>query len=231
MARFRPRSRLLARRQLGRHPISLLLQINDLESRPSRGGFFLPCGAAPFGRAHTARRAPREGEVGPKGGGAGALDASREVMMPPWLMRSLRALCGGLPTPPPEWRGRARLGAVPCRPEVSVARARGGPRQAKPSEVNGCMICATVAGHRRGIGKGTIAVLLVRSTCFGAFRRPSVVLAATGIAPSRSRAPRLTSRVGPAGGGWLGQIARHSSTHSPPPARDGERRPGGPHGV
>jgi len=157
----------------------------------------------PFGRAHTARRAPREGEVGPKGGGARRKQRGHDAaMVDAQLARALWRIAhtaAGVARARPAWGGAMRSGGV----------RRGGPRQAKPSEVNGC---AMNLRHRRGIGKGTIAVLFVRSTCFGAFRRPSVVLAATGIAPSRSRAPRLTSRVGPAGGGWLGQIARHSST-------------------
>ena len=165
---------------------------------PLAGRLFCHAASARFGGAHDAAGRRARAKLSQRAGGAGAIDAGGEVMMPPWLMRSLRAHCGGLPTLPQEWRGRARFGANAMSPRGSVARARGGPRPAKPSEGNGCaMICATVAGY----GKGTIAVLLVRSSCLCALRRPSGVLAAPGIAPSRSRTPRLTSRVGPTGGG------------------------------
>src|SRR5262245_5293961 len=65
--------------------------------------------------------------AGPEAAGGASDRRWAKAMMPPWLLRSLRAPRGGRPTPLQDWCGRARCKRY-VRPDVGVRSARGRPR-------------------------------------------------------------------------------------------------------
>ena len=131
--------------------------------------------------------------------------------------------------------GAAKLRPTGCGRRVALSLARVHNRH---TTRQGQSCLRSTAARRfpadaRDRKKGTIAALLVGSVtapCRGVLGRQTVVLVAIGIAPSRSRAPELTSESDHPVGVWPGQSARLSSTHSPRLVRDPERLRSGPHG-
>jgi hypothetical protein len=128
------------------------------------------------------------------------------VMMPPWLMRSLRPCRAAHPAVGEAKLRPGRLGAAAastchlCASTTDTRPGKGKPIEAQRLPMN--------PRRRRGIGKREHlpprSSDRSRQTCCGALGRHTVVLVAIGIAPSRSRAPELTSDSGPAGGGLAG---------------------------
>jgi hypothetical protein len=153
-------------------------------------------------------------------------------MMPPWLMRSLRPCRAAHPAVGEAKLRPGRLGAAAastchlCASTTDTRPGKGKPIEAQRLPMN--------PRRRRGIGKREHlpprSSDRSRQTCCGALGRHTVVLVAIGIAPSRSRAPELTSDSDQRVGAWPGQIARLSSTHGPLLARDPERLRSRPHG-
>jgi hypothetical protein len=157
--------------------------------------------------------------------------AAPAVMMPPWLMRSLRPVW----CPPRKWErqscapaGWGRRAASTCHLRASTTDTRPGRGKARLGQRPRHDSPPTSRDK-----KGNNDALLARSVtapCRGVLGRQTVVRVAIGIAPSRGRAPELTSESGHRVGAWPGQSARLSSTHSPRRARDPARLRSGPLG-